>query len=332
MRKLVISLAGMALLCLLAASFAALYVQVTGIPHYDVEQVELEIQQTPAQVERGKFLATLICVGCHLDERTGRLSGKRLLDIPSELGVAYAQNITRDRTHGIGVWSAGEIAYFLRTGVRPTGQLAPPWMPRQPLMSDEDLASVIAFLRSDDPLVAATPLEPPASQPTFLLKMLCHTAFKKLPYPKARIDTPPIDETREHGRYLVTILDCYPCHSESFKTIDVMHPEKSLGYLGGGNPLVDLTGQPIRSANITSDEETGIGRWSREDFVRALRTGVRPDHTMLRYPMQPRPQLSDAEASSIFDYLRSVPKIHNQVTREAQTATAKLVRELTVVR
>ena len=57
------------------------------------------------------------------------------------------------------------------------------------------------------------------------------------------------------GRYLVVALDCYGCHSADFKTVNILQPEKTPGYLGGGNQLVDLRGKPIWSANITFDEE-----------------------------------------------------------------------------
>jgi mono/diheme cytochrome c family protein len=125
-----------------------------------------------------------------------------------------------------------------------------------------------------------------------------------------------------HGRYLVNALDCYGCHSADFKTMNVAEPEKSVGYMGGGNPVLDLRRQPVPSANITSDNETGIGRWSEKDFVTALRTGFRPDRTLIRYPMQPMPDLSEEEALAIYAYLRTVPPLWHVVPRHAPAAPA----------
>ena len=74
------------------------------------------------------------------------------------------------------------------------------------------------------------------------------------------------------------------------------------------------------SANLTPDE-TGLASWSQADFIRAIRTGIRPDNTVVMYPMTPLPELTDADAGAIYAYLHTVPKIHNPVPRPArQTA------------
>jgi mono/diheme cytochrome c family protein len=191
-------------------------------------------------------------------------------------------------------------------------------MPKFPHHSDEDIDSMIAFLRSDDPRVAATDL-PPAGEtkPTFLAKALSHVAFKPLPPPKGPIAAPPKTDSVAYGRYLVFTLDCYGCHSADFKTMNVLEPEKTPGYMGGGNTLTGEGKKPIRTANLTADDETGIGRWSEAEFVRALRKGFRPDGRVLAYPMGPKPELTDEEAASIYAYLRTIPKIKNAVPRPA---------------
>jgi mono/diheme cytochrome c family protein len=309
------------LLILLAA--AALYIQLDGIPHYPVEKIDLRVEATPARVERGRTLAGLLCAGCHMNPTTRQLTGHELNDLPAELGHAFSRNITQSRAHGIGGWSDGDLAYLLRTGVRPDGQYLPPWMVKLPHMADEDLFSIIAFLRSSDPMVAAAEVDPPGtSEATFLGKLLCHVAYKKLPYPTRPIVAPPLSDPVARGRYLVVALDCYGCHSASFQNIDLLAPEKTPGYLGGGNRLLDLRGQLIWSANLTSDDETGLGKWSAADFLRALRMGFRPDHTPLRYPMAPFTGLSGEEIGAIYAYLRTVPKIHNAVTRQSAVAGA----------
>src|SRR5262249_55227078 len=78
--------------------------------------------------------------------------------------------------------------------------------------------------------------------------------------------------------------------------------------------------RPIYSANITFDEETGIGKWSEADFSSALREGFRPDRTALRSPMSPMPQLTESDVAAIFSYLRTVPKIRNAVQRQREDA------------
>ena len=293
------------LLLLLSAAVVAvggflLYVQVDGIPRYPVEKVTFKAEPTPARIERGKELASILCANCHADPTTHQLTGKHGADAPREFGVIYSPNITRHPTKGIGSWTDGELAYLLRTGVKRDGLYAPPWRVKLTHLSDEDLASIIAFLRSDDPMVAASDRDPPGvTRPSFLTKVLCHVAFRKLPYPDHPIAAPPATDRVAYGRYLVFGLECYGCHSADFKTMNISAPEKSAGYLGGGNPLLDLRGQTVPSANITPDMETGIGRWSEQEFVTALRSGFRPDHSLIRYPMPLAPNLTSEEADRV---------------------------------
>lgn len=297
------------------------YVQLDGIPRYTVEKVTFRADPTPDRLARGKKLVSTLCAGCHMDPTTQRMTGKHMADAPEEFGVIYAPNITRSRTKGIGTWTDSELAYLLRTGVKRDGRYTPPYMAKLPHISDEDLASIIAFLRSDDRLVEAVDQDAPGvTRPSFLTKLLSHTVFRKLPYPDKPIIAPPPSDRVAYGRYLVFGLDCYACHSADFKTMNVLEPEKSEGYMGGGNTLLDLRRQPIRSANLTRDEETGIGRWSEHDFVAALRTGFRPDRTPIRYPMVPFPDLSEEEAGAIYAYLRTVPPIRHAFERNLPPA------------
>ena len=66
--------------------FAGLYIYLSDIPSYQVEVVDVQLDQSPTQVERGKKLATMLCASCHMDKETEKLTGKRLLDVPTEFG------------------------------------------------------------------------------------------------------------------------------------------------------------------------------------------------------------------------------------------------------
>ncbi|MGH9364824.1 MAG: c-type cytochrome [Thermoanaerobaculia bacterium] len=311
------------LLLVVAAGAFVAYVAVSGIPKYPPDRIERRVEITPERIERGRKLASLSCVDCHQNPTTGKLTGKQGMDVPRQFGVVFSKNITKDPVHGIGAWSDGELLYFLRTGIHRTGQYVPPYMPKFPLLSDDDLESVVAFLRSDDPLVAAAPEDPPGqSRPSFLTKFLTHTVFKPLPYPKERISMPsPVDRVA-YGRYLSSSLGCFACHSADFKTMNELEPEKTAGYLGGGNALLDQRGETVVTPNITFDEATGIGRWSEEDFDRALRTGVRPDRRVLLYPMVPMPELTREDTAALYAYLATVPKRVHAVARPARRPVA----------
>ncbi len=306
---------------LLAGGFAA-KVAIVGIPKYAPGKIELKVESTPERVARGKRYAQTLCAMCHMDPTTRKLTGKQLIDAPKEFGVIFSMNITKHPEKGIGSWTDGEIAYLLRTGIRRDGQYLPPYMAKLAHISDEDLQSIIAFLRSDDPLVAPEAVDPPGvTKPSFLTKFLSTVAFKPLPYPAEKIVAPAITDKVAYGKYLATAFECYACHSADFKTMNSLEPEKSAGCYGGGNPVLDVNGNVVRSANLTPDD-TGIGKWSEADFSRALRKGFRPDNTPVRYPMMPTPELTEEEVSTIYAYLRSIPKIANKVDRGAAPVLA----------
>ena len=318
MRKALKILGFTLLAVVLLVAAAAAYIGASGIPRYAPGQVQFTVDVTPERVARGRRTADMLCVACHMEADTGKLSGHRMPDLPPQFGVAYSANITKDRETGIGAWTDGELAYLLRTGIKRDGSYAPPWMVKLPHLADEDLKDVIAFLRSDDPLVAPVAHKAPPSEPSFLTKFLCRVAFKPLPWPQQPILRPDPADPVAVGRYLVNgHAQCFGCHSADFAKVDDLHPERSAGYLGGGNAMPDLSGRTVLTANLTFDEGTGIGKWSEEDFVRAVRFAVRPDRAILLYPMVPYPELTDAEARAIYAYLRTVPPIRNAVPRPA---------------
>jgi mono/diheme cytochrome c family protein len=301
-------------LVLLGVGVGAAYVAATPIPSYPVEKIDLKVDVTPERVARGRRTAEMLCAQCHMDPTTGTLTGKRVADVPAQFGESWSLNITKHPAEGIGSWTDGEIAYLLRTGIARDGRYTPPWMIKMPLLSDEDLKDVIAFLRSDDPLVQARDAKDRPSHPSFLTKALCRVAFKPFPYPKEPIVAPPESDKVAYGRYLADArLQCFGCHSADFKTVDELHPEKSAGYFGGGNLMPDLSGEIIPTSNLTPDPETGIGKWTEAQFRRALVDGIGPDNKPVRYPMVPFRNVTDDEAAAIFAYLKTVPAIHNAV-------------------
>ena len=89
----------------------------------------------------------------------------------------------------------------------------------------------------------------------------------------------------------------------------------SKGYFAGGNKPLDLQGRIMLTPNLTPDNETGIGSWTKEEFVNAVKYGMKKGEKALQYPMMPYTQLSDMEAESIFEYLQTIPGIKNKVER-----------------
>lgn len=298
---------------------AATYVHFKGIPTYQYDPpahiVDLKVPLDSARIARGAVIGTMHCVECHAAE-DGKLVGKPMYDMPPMFGKINTLNITRDSVQGIGAWTDGELYYFLRTGIHKDGRWSPPFMPKFSLMADEDLKSVVAWLRSDDPRLAADHREYPPNQFNLLVKALSNTLFTPPPFPPQPILIPDTTQQIAYGRYVADGLsDCYACHSGDIFKVDPLIPENSAGYYGGGIELLNLEGKPIISANITMDKETGIGNWTERQFIEAVRFGKKPDGGMLSRPMAPHSMLTDDEVRAIYRYLQTVPVIKNPVKR-----------------
>jgi len=293
----------------------AVFVNARGIPSYEVKAPDLDIEYTPERIAQGERLVSMVCAECHRSKSGNILTGKKLLDIPKEFGTAYSANITKDPDKGIGQYTDGELAYMLRTGVKRNGDYTPMYMPKFPHMSDEDLYSIIAYLRSDAKPVQAAGNASVPCKPAFLTKMLSNLVWKPLPYPEEPVQAPPMTDKVAFGEYVVQgMVNCYDCHSASFTTNNPMEPTKSKGYLGGGNKMLDLEGKVILTPNITT-HETGIGAYTEAEFIRAVKEGVKPDGTAMHYPMLKLTAFTDEELAAVWAYLQTVPPIDNEVVQ-----------------
>ena len=108
----------------------------------------------------------------------------------------------------------------------------------------------------------------------------------------------------ERGRYLAIAGDCASCHTV---------PGSGQPF-AGGRPIETPFGTVV-GANITPDSETGIGAWSDDQFVRALREGKGHDGELL-YPAMPYPyytKLTESDALAIRAYLNTVTPVRNAV-------------------
>ncbi len=301
-------------LLLIVAGFAA-FIQFSGLPTFEPIHMDLQVEATPERIAKGAKIAAVQCMNCHMGN-DNKLSGMVMEDVPKEFGVIRSKNITQDKEKGIGNWTDGEIYVFLRTGIRKDGSFAPVYMPKYPLLADEDIYSIIAWLRSDAPPVQPSSRELAPTVPNFLVKILSRTALGPPPFPEEPILLPDTNDILATGRYYaLAAYDCYNCHSADFKTNSSLEPEKSVGFFGGGNPMLNLEGETVFSANITPDPTYGIGSWTEEEFVKAVKYGTRPDGTQLRYPMLTHTVLPDEEIQAIYTYLKTVPPLQNEVKR-----------------
>lgn len=289
----------------------AVYLQMKGIPKYPVEPINLVVDTTKERIANGKRLANTLCVNCHASN-SGSLTGKHILDIPTQFGKIYSKNITHDSIVGIGKWSDGELLYFLRTGVRPDGQYVPPYMPKFPLMADEDLKDIIAWLRSDSFGLQPSKEEAPDTDPSLLLLALSNFVWKPMPLPQEEIKRPDTTNDVATGAYYANaVVGCYHCHSKDFKTVDYLIPENSEGFYGGGNAMLNFEGETVVSSNLTFDK-SGLAEYTEMDFHNALKRGFKKNGKLIKYPMVPYPTLSDLEVRSIYAYLKTLPLLNKE--------------------
>ncbi|MFL6663014.1 MAG: c-type cytochrome [Rhizobacter sp.] len=104
----------------------------------------------------------------------------------------------------------------------------------------------------------------------------------------------------DRGEYLARAGDCVACHTE---------PNGKA--FAGGRPMPTPFGS-LYVPNITPDDETGIGRWTADDFYRMMHTGISRDGTLL-YPAMPfasYTKVTRADSDAIYAYLMSVPPVH----------------------
>lgn len=140
------------------------------------------------------------------------------------------------------------------------------------------------------------------------------------------------------GEYLVTVGGCHDCHTP--KKMGPQGPEPDLSRMLSGHPESARLPTPPRAAgpwiasttgdltawsgpwgisfaaNLTPDENTGLGIWTEDMFIRALRTGrhmgaSRP--ILPPMPWQNFSRMSDDDLKAVYAYLRSIPPMKNRV-------------------
>jgi len=300
----------------LLLAVGAIGLTVLGMPKFEVAAPTLEVDKSAARVQRGRQLARMLCLSCHYNTNERRLQGAPLTRVPWRIGNLQSPNITKHAEHGIGSWTDGEVAFALRTGVHPkTEQLMLPVMPRWPAMATEDLEAIVAFLRSDDPMVAEADVARGRPRVTLRAKLFARLKWQPSDYPAQPIPVPDADDPVVYGKYLVdSVLQCHRCHSASLDAIDYADPPQTPGYLGGGAKLDGVALKTVRAANLTS-HASGLKDWTAVDLRHALIDGFRPDGAVLRWPMHRFADLSVGDVEAIYAYLRTVPPIASTIER-----------------
>ncbi len=276
--------------------------------HFTAPQTNYTAIGSPLALERGKVLVFSICAGCHYNRSVNKFIGTPIHDVPGIIGKVYSANLTNSKTHGIPPhYSDAELKYLLKTGVARDGRFVPYML--RPNMADEDINAIIVYLRSNDPAVAAADTTLGLTHYNVIGKLYMGLTAKPLPY-KPGIKLP--SENVALGRYLVDNVGCFHCHSKSFTSLNYLYPEQSKGYMAGGIKFKDEQGMYIYASNLTPDKETGIGKFTQQQFRNALKDGEAPDRK-LHPPMPKFKQLQDGEIDAIYSYLQTIPAVNHKV-------------------
>lgn len=257
--------------------------------HYDLTPAAFTVPSDSATIERGRHLTIAIakCTGCHGDD----LGGFRMEMGP--VGNFPAVNLTSGKG-GFAARAASDADWVraLRHGVAADGRglvFMPSGIYRS--LSSEDLAAIIAYVKSVPPVdreVGSLNIGP-------IGRMLIATQTGRW-IPAAGMDHAapipdpvPAGPDAAYGRYLTVVGGCTYCHGDDLK-----------GGLKEGPP-----GTPV-SADLT---RTGrLGQWTASDFMAALRTGMRPDGTVIDpfMPWRSTRLMTDEEITAVWEYLRTL--------------------------
>jgi mono/diheme cytochrome c family protein len=244
----------------------------------------LTVSLDPESIQHGEAIATGFCSACH--SLTGTLTGGMDVgkDFPVSLGSMVSTNLTP--AGPLAHWTDGEIFRAIRNALDKDGR----WLmimsyTNASKLSDRDLESVIAYIRSQPPNGKPTPQPPDHLN----LRGLLFLGAGLLPEPKpvvtGLVTAPPKLPTARYGEYILSYQDCRVCHGET---------------LTGGTP-----GQipPI------GPDLSMVKNWTSEQFIATLRTGTDPGGHQLReiMPWRTVAKMDDVELTAMYKYLTALP-------------------------
>lgn len=260
-------------------------------------------------IERGAYIAKAsACLVCHtaIGPTGPDLAnvGAGGMEMKEKFGTWRTPNITPDKGTGIGNWTDEQIIAAVREGIRPDGAKLIAMMPymNYNAMTDDDAKALVAFLRTLKPVertVAKSEVKmesPPAPKPP---------------------NEAPGDDVAKKGAYYASLMLCNHCHWTPNK--DFTAPAGMDKMFSGGLPMeLPPMGEGVLFAkNITSDPETGIGKWTEEQIFTSIKMMQKPDGKMIQGPMlfmqSQWAQMDDADLKAVAGFIKKLPPVKNKV-------------------
>ena len=251
----------------------------------------VKVAGTPDQIARGARFGAF-CAQCHSPDGKTPLVGRNFAAGGPPVGTLWAPNLTP--AGEIGNWSDAEVIRAIREGVHQSGR-ALVIMPSEIFrhLSDVDVEAIVAYLRSQPAVGPNTPPTRLSILAGFLFGVGIASSSAQPPITRPII-APEEGVSTEHGKYLISILGCQACHGENLTGGKSGGP----GPPAGPNLMVFLT------------------KWSLEDFIHTLRTGVDPSKHTLTEGM-PWKAISafanDTDLEAMYVYLRGLPSVNGAI-------------------
>jgi mono/diheme cytochrome c family protein len=283
--------------------------------------------QDEAAIARGRYVFHAgACDSCHTDHpKLGAfLAGGRAM--PTEFGTFYVPNITPDEETGIGGWDAEDFDRAMIEGKSPDGSHYYPVFPYRWYtgMTEQDVADLWAYLESVPAVRNAVP-EHEIPFPLDIRFLLL--GWKLLNFDQGdRVADPERSEAWNRGAYLVNHLGhCGACHTPKLLFGALFRSDK---FLAGSEVIPG----PYPAPNITPHRETGIGDWTVDDVVRALKRSITPQGLPIRGPMAEYVMsgsgfLSEEDLRAAAVYLLSLPPEEGPVAEREERLDRRLVQE-----
>ncbi|RZL86976.1 MAG: c-type cytochrome [Variovorax sp.] len=301
MRRILYSLIILAALLVLAA-LALVAINLRG--EDKLPDTPAAFNATPAQVERGRYLALAgNCAGCHTTRGGAPYAGG--LGIETPFGTVFASNLTPDEASGIGSWSAAHFWRAMHNGRSKDGRLLYPAFPYPNFthVTREDSDAIYAYLRSIPP--AKTPNAPHKLRFPYDTQAAL-AVWRALSFTPGSFTPDPAKPAEwNRGAYLVEGLGhCIACHG----TRNVLGAtEEKLGLSGGLIPIENWY-----APSLTSKREAGVSDWDTQHVVQLLKSGTSPRSSVMG-PMADvvygsLQHLSDADVQAMAVYLRQLPE------------------------
>jgi hypothetical protein len=284
-------------------------------------------ERTQQRLERGRYIVAGLsgCIYCHSPHdwtapgtpiMAGKEASGAVLPYAGLPGRIVAPNLTPDQETGAGTWTDDQLARAIREGVGHNGRALFPIMPYQHYrnMSDEDMASVVVYLRS----LPAVHNQLPATEIIFPVKYLIRSAPEPIAAPVA--DVASLDQFK-YGTYLVDQAGCVDCHTAQVRGQNVSGMD-----FAGGFPFTGPWGT-VASANITPDP-SGISYYDEALFLNVMRTGlVRGRKLSPIMPVMVYKNLTDDDLKAIFAFLRTTKPVKHRVDNSEAPTECKLCKQ-----